>query len=414
VLGIDLASKRWDDVGVALVEGAPDGSFASVEVRLLSPGPVPLTAAALAAGIDRLAREHDVAAVSLDGPQGWRDPHTTRTRGVGRASDAMARTQGKAGTYGKAYPGTQLGWFELSIDVFDRLLGLPHVGLANDATAPTPRPERGYIVMECFPTLTWRSLGLTPLPGKSSSTAATVSTFASRLAKRTGLPIPSGLTHHDDLQAIVATLPAFASFATPPRARALGEAARRAPVSGAIPAHWIEGFIWDVAPAGRPDTAEEPVEVADADNPLVPDDRTEVGDEALARGVALFEELVALANRGQPTGIDYAWFVATINGRPFEEVRGRSFTPGDAGATVALAQRVTAGAGGRKTVRRGSVAIEAGMDSFVWSQKAERSEKAFDGRHGQLPYSRREWLAVFPDGERVVRTRAGDRRHRAP
>jgi hypothetical protein len=51
------------------------------------------------------------------------------------------------------------------------------------------------------------------------------------------------------------------------------------------------------------------------------------------------------------------------------------------------------------------------MDSFVWNQRAERSEKAFDGRHGALPYQRQQWLAVFPDGERAVQTRDGEKRH---
>jgi hypothetical protein len=287
VLGIDLASRRWDDVGAALVEGTAGGGFTKVDVRVLPPGLAPLTPAALVAAIDRVAREHDVTAVSLDGPQGWRDPHTTRTKGVGRASEYEARTQGKTGAYGKAYPGTQLGWFQFSIDVFEALTVQPHVALANAAPAPTPRPERGYLVMECFPTLTWRSLGLRPLPGKSRSTAATVATYASRLAARTGLPIPSGLTHHDDLQAVVATLPSFASSASPICARALGVPARRAAASGGTPSHWIEGFIWDIVPSESAELQGDPAEVADEDNPLVPDDRTEVGDEVVARGGAV-------------------------------------------------------------------------------------------------------------------------------
>jgi hypothetical protein len=187
VLGVDLASKRWSDVGTALLTFAQDAPRAwrrAVPRAVPWPAGSALTPTALADVIDEFARENNVTAVSLDGPQGWRHPGAHPTQGVGRACERSAHTPGKTGTYGRTYPSNQVGWISFSIDVFDRLLQRTSVHLVNGpGTLPQAAPPSGeYFLLECFPTVTWRSSGLAPPPAKSKR--PNTATFASGLARR--------------------------------------------------------------------------------------------------------------------------------------------------------------------------------------------------------------------------------------
>ncbi|MFO0265041.1 MAG: hypothetical protein ACK53V_25750, partial [Planctomycetota bacterium] len=57
--------------------------------------------------IERTVREQQISAVSLDGPQGWREPNAAARRGGGRVCEYLARCQGKTGEFGRTYPQTQ-------------------------------------------------------------------------------------------------------------------------------------------------------------------------------------------------------------------------------------------------------------------------------------------------------------------
>jgi hypothetical protein len=72
VLGIDLASARWQDNGVATLTFRVGGAEPLwVAARLGAPRPAgALTSAAAAQWIDTLARDRGPSAVSLDGPRG--------------------------------------------------------------------------------------------------------------------------------------------------------------------------------------------------------------------------------------------------------------------------------------------------------------------------------------------------------
>ena len=222
VLGIDLACRSWDDIGSALVAFG-DGCFTDAMPGVLAWPTEALTPAAVARCIDVFARDRDVAAVSIDGPQGWRDPTTpSDRRGVGRACEYETRTPGKTGTRGVAYPSTFLRWIQFSIDVFTELLRRPDVALVNDrATDIKPRPA-GYWLMECFPTSTWRTSGLEPLPGHRRAPAEVVERFARRLVAAFDLPSTAVTGGHDHLQAVVSTLPAVGLLGGPARAYAAG------------------------------------------------------------------------------------------------------------------------------------------------------------------------------------------------
>jgi predicted kinase len=239
VLGVDLASGRWRDNGTALLSFGADGRWETIEpgvVRWPSGGRP--NAEAIAEGLDAFCLAHAVSAMSLDGPQGWRDPGLPS--GWGRAAERASRTPGKTGPPGSCVPGTYLGWVTLSVEVFERLQRLPHVELANDPVERMEMPPPGrYVVLECFPTSIWRTAGLAPLPGKAKTRDTAV--FARALATAFGLP-RLGPIGHDDLQAVVAALPAAALLGAPVHAVPRGTPGRQ------LGSDWIEGLIWDAAP----------------------------------------------------------------------------------------------------------------------------------------------------------------------
>ena len=249
VLGVDLASKRWKDVGTALLTLAGDVETV-IEVKPVAvqwPVNTSLKGRALANAIDDFARAAEVNAVSIDGPQGWRRAAAPPDQGVGRACERSAHCPGKTGSYGVTYPHNQLGWISLSIEVFDRLVKREHVHLLNHVDdVPLPAlPAGEYYVLECFPTVTWRSAGLVALPAKSRK-PDTASYFA-QLSTRWPLPVLESSLGHDDLQAVVASLVAAASLGMG-KPIAHGVSAEVIPARGDAPAHRVEGIIWDASP----------------------------------------------------------------------------------------------------------------------------------------------------------------------
>ena len=237
VLGVDLASGRWRDNGTALLTFERGGGWAAVDVGVIGwPSHGRPTAGELAERIDRFCRDHRVAAVSIDGPQGWRDP--TAAPGWGRVADRATRTPGKMGPPRSCVPGTYLGWVSLSVDLFALLRALRHVDLVNEPVARLePRADR-YYLLESFPTSTWRTAALTPLPAKAKT--HDTGPFAIALARAFGVPLAE--VTHDDLQAVVAALPAAALLGAPARAVPRGVPGR------AEAGEWLEGLIWDAQP----------------------------------------------------------------------------------------------------------------------------------------------------------------------
>jgi hypothetical protein len=245
VLGVDLASTRWSNVGTALLSLSADGAVATaVEINPIAwPTNEEITPSALTATLDTFARARAVAAVSLDGPQGWRDPNAPISQGVGRACEKSARTPGKTGTPGITWPRNQVGWIRFSIRVLDDLLHRPNVRLVNDVTSRRLRqPDVGYYVLECFPTATWRSSGLLPLPAKAKSPG--VVGFSALLRSRWELPESATTSDHDALQAIVASLSSAALLGA-------GEPIAHGRPATVLPNQRgrVEGIIWAARPS---------------------------------------------------------------------------------------------------------------------------------------------------------------------
>lgn len=85
----------------------------------------------------------------------------------------------------------------------------------------------------------------------------------------------------------------------------------------------------------------------------------------------------------------------------------RNYAQSDTNRIIEIAQEITDSVS-RIEVKRGSTAIKAGMDTFIW-QKAiphDRSLSAWSHAKYTLPYSPEDWRRVFPDGLReMVRDR---------
>ena len=148
VLGLDVASADWKSNGSAVITfDAETRVFEGVIAPAIAWPECDLTPAILADVIDTFVRSNGICAVSLDGPQGWRDPSTAPgTPGVGRRCEYQCRTQGKTGVYPRTYPRTQRTWFEFCVDLFGALLAKPGVMLAD----PDPlavAPAVGYVVL---------------------------------------------------------------------------------------------------------------------------------------------------------------------------------------------------------------------------------------------------------------------------
>ena len=391
VLGIDLACRDWSDIGSALIAFDRQRFTVAVPGAIAWPT-VDLTPAAAAAAIDAFTRAHDIVAVSIDGPQGWRDPvASSRRKGVGRACEYAARTPGKTGTRGTAYPSTFLRWIQFSIEVFADLLDRPDVALFNEPSGDPAVRQTGYWLLECFPTSTWRTSGLTALPGHRKAPADVVEECARRLVEVYSLPSSAITRNHDHLQAVVAGLPAVGLFGGPARVQAHGEPAR--PMDGVL----VEGFIWDAAPV---DGVLPAIDLPPVRSAVLVDERDVGLEGCIDRGIRLFRELVRRANAGEAVGISYKGFVESVHGAPFDELRQRKWSQSDVSDALQLAHQVTE-AIGRQEVRCGTVAIQAGMDTFIWQKQPPHTRSPSAWKYS-LPYSRSEWLRVFPDRRRRV------------
>lgn len=414
VLGIDLASRSWEDNGTALLTFNPGETarFTNVAVNCLQWPAEPLSVERLAEKIYSFVRKNGVAAVSIDGPQGWREPSAGNRKGVGRLCEFEASCQGKTGEFGKTYPQTQHDWIKFAIDLFALLVAKSKAKIANDCEQTTLEPleEGSYWVIECFPTLTWRTLGLTSLPGKRKvgRDRSLISDYARTLAQRCRIPectVWDGT--HDDLQAVVSALSAASLLGGPGTSKPYGKAGYRTEGPNE---HWVEGIIWSVefppnanspleeAPAVLTQIAEDPSEQVQA-NPVLIDDRDDYSIELLERGCELFRYVAEQANKGDAVGVGYAQFIKIVHRvDSFKDVVNRNYAQSDTPNVLGLAAQVTRECGGPIEVTRGDVTIQASMDAFIWSQSNGHDRPAAAFR--TMPYTNDDWKAIFPDGQR--------------
>lgn len=417
VLGIDMASRSWEDNGSAIVRfttGA-DAQWNDVDYRCVKwPTSNRLSPESMAEVIQRTIEERQITAVSLDGPQGWREPNAPPRLGVGRDCEYHARCQGKTGEKGRSYPQTQHGWISFCIDLFAELMKRGRARIVNSVEGiDADQLEAGeYFLLECFPTSTWRESGLTPLPGKRrvGNNSALVEQYLKSLQRRFGLPVFSHWSgSHDDLQAIVAALPAVGLLKGPCVASSKGSPGKWYPNADTQDRWWVEGLIWDAKPLQPqlgivPENIQFPIPSTpkyDGKNPLLLDDRDDEGELLLERGINLFQYLAQSANDGNAIGIGYAQLICCVHGvQSFEQVANRRYSQSDTRYVLEFAYEITSAAGGPIRISRNGVAINVGMDAFIWKRRRPHSRptEAFTN----AAYSYLDWLAIFPDGKRQL------------
>jgi hypothetical protein len=306
--------------------------------------------------------------------------------------------------------------------VFQDLLQRPDVWLANCATSTTlPPPSGGYWLLESYPTSVWRTSGLVPLAGKARATPHETRAALSCLASTYGFVVesPTAPLSHDDVQALVAALPAAALLGGPAVAIPRG-----VPATVEVDGSRSEGIIWDAHPRARSAPAaalatsspaddqrdqEDSAAAGDENNHFLPDERDDAGFSAIVeRGRRLLHGLAMRANRGEVAGLGYQQLLLALHdastlgellGRPQAQAK---WSQAYGMWAMRLAVRITREVG-RARVKRGNQEVDAGLDTFVWSTSTrDRPQGAWRQSWTRLPYTREQWEAVFPRPRRLL------------
>jgi hypothetical protein len=250
VLSIDLACRRWSDVGIVLLRRTspaavpPDALPAPIECQIIASTADGLDEniidpEVLAGRLNHLCITHEVRILVLDGPQGWKSSKNGLEHS--RLSERMLNTATKTGLPGMVKPYPYRTFAEFCLDVYDALCrrGWKRLSTTSSATLGEHR-----ILVESYPHAAWKSLGLPPLPTKRRAHVSDLARAFAALNRI--LPITTNQPpNHDQLQAIIGGLPGLAI-------EERNSAALR--IVGAAPhreeGHWREGFI--VLPAPEP------------------------------------------------------------------------------------------------------------------------------------------------------------------
>jgi len=270
VLSVDLAYRRWSDLGIVVLDrpntqqsasqatpglplmpffsplNAPDPAQSPIACEIIpSLAPEldlgPVDANILAGQLNHLCGVRGIRIMMLDGPQAWK----SRSNGLehARVSERQLNTAAKTGLPGMVKPITYRPFAEFCLDVYDALC---RRGWRRLDTREQPGSALERILVESYPFAAWKSLGLKPLPSKRR---ARVSDLAEAYgALRSLIPITTNRPpNHDQLQAIVGGLPGLAlEERNTTGARIVGSPPRREE------GHWREGFIVLPLPPTRP------------------------------------------------------------------------------------------------------------------------------------------------------------------
>ena len=264
ILSIDLAFRRWSDLGIVVldraastdVEGESTSPISCEIIPSKLPGdePGPVDANILAGRLNHLCGVRGIRIILLDGPQAWKSRHNGLQHA--RVSERQLNTAAKTGLPGMVKPITYRAFAEFSVDVYDALCrrGWRRLETHDQPASPTDCMQ-DRILVESYPHAAWKSLGLKPLPSKRRARVSDLA--AAYHALNSLIPITTSRSpNHDQLQAIVGGLPglALAGLALPglalndpnaAGARIVGNPPRREE------GHWREGFIVLPLPPAR-------------------------------------------------------------------------------------------------------------------------------------------------------------------
>lgn len=249
VLSVDLAYRRWSNLGVVVLERRldlvehPNGEdivHSTVECDILPFGPPGLSAELdegpidpdiIAGRLNHLCNVRGIRVMMLDGPQAWK----SKSNGLehARVSERELNTAGKTGLPGIVRPITYRPFTEFCMDVYD---ALGRRGWRRLATRDQSGSQQRVLV-ESYPFAAWKSLGLKPLCSKRRARLSDLAEAYAAL--REVVPFTTNRPpNHDQLQAIVGGLPGLAIEEHDTTAlRIVGKPPRRED------GHWREGFI---------------------------------------------------------------------------------------------------------------------------------------------------------------------------
>ncbi|MGO8758347.1 MAG: hypothetical protein ACLQG3_09510 [Terracidiphilus sp.] len=251
VLSVDLAYRRWSDLGVVVLrhaqQPAPDAPSTgaalagAIECEILPLGPPGLSPEAdrgpihpeiLAGRLNHLCGARGISVLVLDGPQAWK----SRSNGLqfARVSERKLNTPAKTGLPGTVRPFTYRRFTEFCMDVYDALC---RRGWRRLETGSQPALPGERVLVESYPYAAWKSLGLKPLPAKGRTRV--IDLAEAYAALRSVVPLTTNRPpNHDQLQAIVGGLPGLALEEHDSASiKIVGKRPRREQ------GHWREGFI---------------------------------------------------------------------------------------------------------------------------------------------------------------------------
>lgn len=230
VLSVDLATRRWSDLGIVVLDRAAGGLVICEILPWNDAGPV--EAEILAGRLNHLCGVRGIRVLMLDGPQAWKSSSNGLQHS--RVSERQLNTAAKTGLPGMVKPATYRRFAEFCLDVYD---SLSRRGWRRLDTREQPGATQERVLVESYPFAAWKSLGLKPLPAKRR---AKISDLAEAYgALRALIPFTTNRPpNHDQLQAIVGGLPGLAlEERNTAGARIVGNPPRREE------GHWREGFI---------------------------------------------------------------------------------------------------------------------------------------------------------------------------
>src|ERR1700728_4689774 len=216
VLSIDLAYRRWSDLGIAILNrsvGENGQSGNQIECELITwdgsdldsanpdkPHPGPVQAEILAGRLNHLANIRNIRVMLLDGPQPWKSESNCCAHA--RLSERQLNCAAKTGLPGIVKPATYRTFAEFCVDVYDALC---RRGWKRLAAHDRPQGAQERILVESYPHAAWKALGIKCLPSKRRCGVCDLAeTFA---ALKAAMPLKVNRPpNHDQLQAIVGGL----------------------------------------------------------------------------------------------------------------------------------------------------------------------------------------------------------------
>ncbi len=227
ILGLDLATRRYRDIGIAILQ--EEGK--QINCQFLRPSDHQLAdppiVEALADYIAQIADNYGVRLIAIDGPQAWKAPDNGLEHQ--RVSEKALRTQAKTGLWGLCKPQSSLRFVRFAIDFY---MALEARGWQRQNSAAAMYEK---CVIEVFPTAAWRALGVKALPAKPACSNEMVAHWLSYLPRHFPIHLEQTPTH-DELQALMAGLVGWA-FAQQRGYQSYGHAPQW------VDGHWQEGFI---------------------------------------------------------------------------------------------------------------------------------------------------------------------------